>query len=65
MEFVFVFVVFLLAMGGFILSLHFSKYKQSDSGCCGGGNCESGNSGGGGSCYSDKMKFVDEYSSDN
>jgi len=60
MEFIFVFVVFLIAMTGFILSLHFSKYKQSNSGCCGGGNCESGSSGGG-SCYSEKAKFVDEY----
>lgn len=64
MEYIFVFAVFFIAMSGFILSLHFSKYKRSDSGCCGGAHCNSGESKGG-SCYSEKMNFVDEYKSDN
>ncbi len=63
MEFIFVFGVFLVAMSGFVLSLHFSKYKRGNSGCCGGGNCESGDSSGG-SCYSEKLKFVDDYGND-
>jgi len=63
MEFIFILAVFLIAMSGFIFSLRFSKYKQSDSGCCGGAHCDSGKSSGG-SCYSDKLKFVDEYKSD-
>ena len=63
MEYLFVFIVLLFAMTGFILALHFSKYKQGDSGCCGSGHCDSEKSTGG-SCYSEKLKFVDDYSSD-
>ena len=63
MEFIFVFIVFLIAMTGFILSLHFSKYKRSDSGCCGGAHCGTEKSSDG-SCYSEKLNFVDEYKSD-
>lgn len=63
MEFIFVFIIFFVAMSGFILSLQFSKYKQGNSGCCGGGHCESGDSSSG-SCYSEKLKFVDDYGND-
>jgi len=47
----------ILAVLVFTGGLHFSQYKRRDNaGCCGGGNCSSGNSG---SCYSSKAEFVD------
>ena len=54
---------FIAAFALMAVSLHFSKYKKRDSGCCGGGNCiidENGNRVS--SCYSDKEEFVDNYS---
>lgn len=48
---------FIVAFTLMALALHFAKYKQGDSGCCGGGNCESG---GGHSCYYSKVNYIDE-----
>ena len=61
-QFIIVPIFFIIAVVGMGLALHFSKYKQGDSGCCGGGNCSTdGNSGGNHSCYSSKSDFVDQY----
>ena len=42
MQFLVIFIIFSTVMVGFILSLKFSRYKQTPerSGCCGGGHCE-------------------------
>lgn len=42
MNFLVIFIIFFLVMGGFLLSLRFSRYKQRPeaSGCCGGGHCQ-------------------------
>ncbi len=40
-QFFLIFVFFLIAIGIMLLSLHFSKYKQRPSSCCGSGNCSS------------------------
>ena len=41
MQFLLVFMIFTIAMMGFILSIKFSRYKQrsEQSSCCGGGHC--------------------------
>jgi len=56
---------FIIAVGGMALALHFSQYKKRKSGCCGAGNCDSGEGGhhhsGGHGCYNEKSDFVDEY----
>ncbi|MBZ0181399.1 MAG: hypothetical protein K8F60_03000 [Melioribacteraceae bacterium] len=52
------FIVAFTLMG---LALHFAKYKQGDSGCCGGGHCDTnGKSSQGHSCYSSKINYIDE-----
>jgi len=48
---------FIAAFSLMALALHFAKYKKSNSGCCGGGHCETG---GGHSCYSSKVNYLDE-----
>jgi len=41
------------------MALHFAKWKKKgESGCCGGGHCET--NGGGHSCYSSKINYLDE-----
>lgn len=47
---------FIIAFSLMAMALHFAKYKKGDSGCCGGGNCETG----GGSCYNSKVHYIDE-----
>ncbi len=56
-----VIVFFALATVIMGLSLHFSKYKQKENSCCGGGHCASGSDGNAHSCYSSKSEFVDNY----
>ena len=52
-------VIFSLVIVGFGLALHFSKYKQGDAGCCGGGNCSTDKSSHThSSCYSSKIDFL-------
>ena len=41
------------------LALHFSQYKKRNSGCCGGGNCDTNESKTHG-CYSSKLEYIDE-----
>ncbi|MBL1213088.1 MAG: hypothetical protein HND52_07015 [Ignavibacteriae bacterium] len=54
---------FIAAFSLMAVSLHFSKYKKRDSGCCGGGNCSTDENGNKvSSCYSSKSEFVDSYS---
>jgi hypothetical protein len=48
---------FVAAFSLMAMALHFAKYKKGDSGCCGGGHCETG---GGHSCYSSKVNYIDE-----
>lgn len=52
------FAVAVVLMG---LSLKFSKYKQGNSGCCGGGHCDTDGNHEPHSCYNEKLKFVKEY----
>ncbi|MBN1302481.1 MAG: hypothetical protein JW995_14785 [Melioribacteraceae bacterium] len=55
--------IFSIALVGFALSLHFSKYKRGNSACCGGGHCQSHHNDGkstSGSCYSDKLNYIDD-----
>ena len=56
---------FIVAMGGMMLALHFSKYKQRNSGCCGGVHCSTDEKEkhAAGGCYREKMDFVEEYTS--
>ena len=57
-----VIVFFVLATVVMGLSLHFSKYKQKENSCCGGGNCSVHGSGENAhSCYASKSEFVDNY----
>lgn len=39
LQFLIVFVFFLIAIGLMLLSLYFSKYKQNGESCCSSGNC--------------------------
>ena len=56
-----VIVIMVLALLIFWGGLHFSQYKRRENtGCCGGGNCETGETG---SCYSSKSEFVDNIDS--
>ncbi len=41
LQFLIVFLFFLVAMGIMLSSLYFSKYKQRDESCCGAGHCSS------------------------
>ena len=41
LQFLIVFLFFLLAIGLMLLSLYFSKYKQNGENCCSGGHCSS------------------------
>lgn len=63
LQFIAVFAIFAIALVGFALSLHFSKYKKRASGCCGGGHCENNGTDKphGHTCYSEKSNFVDNY----
>lgn len=60
-EFLFVFGIFVVAIVGFAASLHFSQYKKRNSGCCGGGHCDTkdGKDGAVHSCYSEKLNYID------
>ena len=63
-QYIVIFLFFVLAFSGFVAALHFSQYKRRpSSGCCGGGHCDT--DGGKGehshSCYSEKSEFVDNY----
>ena len=62
-EYIIVFLLFVLAFSGMLAALHFSKYKKRASGCCGGGPCSTDQDGetAGHSCYDDKVDFVDKY----
>ncbi len=60
-QFIIVPIFFIIAVVGMALALHFSKYKQGDSGCCGGGNCSTDGHGGNHSCYSSKSDFADDF----
>jgi len=62
-EYIIVFLLFVLAFSGMLAALHFSKYKKRASGCCGGGHCSTDQDGetAGHSCYDDKVDFVDKY----
>ena len=63
-QFIIVPIFFAIAIVGMGLALHFSKYKQGDAGCCGGGHCSAdghGHGDGNHSCYSSKSDFVDDY----
>lgn len=54
--------LFAIAIVGMALALHFSKYKKrNNSGCCGGGHCETDKNGKpvAHSCYQEKVDFVD------
>ncbi len=55
-----VIVFFALATVVMGLSLHFSKYKQKENSCCGGGHCASDGSSSH-SCYGSKSEFVDNF----
>ena len=62
LQFVLVLGFFIIAISIFAVGLHISKYKKrADSGCCGGGHCDTDRESH--SCYSEKSKFVDNYSS--
>ena len=39
LQFLVVFIFFLMAIGLMLLSLHFSKYKQREESCCSSGHC--------------------------
>ncbi len=57
-----VIVFFALATIVMGLSLHFSKYKQKENSCCGGGHCSAHGSGNHShSCYASKADFVDKF----
>ncbi len=59
LQFAIIIALFVLAISGMALALHFSKYKKNDSGCCGGGHCSTpGNDSH--SCYGSKIKYIDE-----
>ncbi len=38
-QYIIAFVFFTLALAGMLIVLKLGKYKEKDSGCCGGGNC--------------------------
>ena len=66
LQYIVVFIVFILAFGIFLAALHFSQYKRRpDSGCCGGGHCSTDKTEGYGSCYSEKVDFVNKYNKPN
>lgn len=62
-EYIVVFLFFVLAFAGMLAALHFSKYRKRASGCCGGGHCSTDQDGeaAGHSCYDEKVDFVDKY----
>ena len=62
--------IFIVAVMGMALSLHFSKYKKRPSGCCGGQHCETNGAHhndpkahANHSCYKDKVDFVNSHKS--
>lgn len=57
-QFLFIFGIFIFAILGMALALHFSKYKQSESGCCGGSHCDA-NGNKIHSCYHSKVNYID------
>ena len=65
-QYLVVFLVFVFAFGIFLTALHFSQYKRRpDSGCCGGGHCNTDEDKGYHSCYNEKIDFVDNYKKPN
>lgn len=59
LQIVIVTLFFVLAFSLMAMALHFAKWKKKgESGCCGGGHCET--NGGGHSCYSSKINYLDE-----
>ncbi len=51
---------FMLAFSLTAIALHFAKWKKKgESGCCGGGHCDT-DGGGSHSCYSSKINYIDE-----
>lgn len=62
MEFIIAPIFFAIALGGMLLALKFSKYKEDDRGCCGGGNCSTDGkkSHTHGSCYHSKLEYLDK-----
>lgn len=64
MQILIVAIVFAVAFLGMALSLHFSKYKQDGSSCCGGGHCDASRHGhhhDGSACYNSKLNFVETF----
>jgi hypothetical protein len=61
-QYIVVFLFFILAFSGFVAALHFSQYKKrASSGCCGGGHCSTDEEERDHSCYNEKIDFVDNY----
>ncbi len=60
MEYIILPIIFSMAVVGFGLALHFSKYKQEDRGCCGGGHCSTDGSHKTHGCYSSKLEYLDK-----
>ena len=62
-QYIIVFAFFILAVVFFGATLHFTKYKKRNSGCCGGGHCDSseGDEQQNCGCYDEKVNFVENY----
>lgn len=51
-------VFFAIAFSLMAMALHFAKWKKKESGCCGGGHCDT--NGGSHSCYNSKINYLND-----
>jgi hypothetical protein len=62
-QYLVIFLFFVVAISLMLVGLHISQYRKRASGCCGGDHCATNDDGNtiGHSCYDEKVDFVEKY----